>query len=198
MIVDRLITAPNDEPVLLNEMREVLGITRDDDTARDRILQSRLYAAIEYCQDYCNVCFVEQTRRLYSPSFYNRFIVKPNLQSVTSITYIDNNDNLQTVLPSTYIVDTVRSQVVLKNGESWPADVADHPNAVSIEYVAGENDTDNIPSAIKEAIKFIVIQWENYQDSLSSPDTSTTINTVPYAVKQLLDVYRNYRVNNYA
>jgi hypothetical protein len=63
----------------------------------------------------------------------------PRLQSVQSITYVDEDGATQTFSSTKYhvAVGEYRGYIVLKSGESWPTVAEDHPEAVTIAYTAG-------------------------------------------------------------
>lgn len=81
-------------------------------------------------------------------------VYRPPLQSVTSITYYDENGSLQTLDPSLYIVDTNSEPGRLHPapGTEWPKTQHDRRNAVQIEYVAGYGSATHVPDDVKQFI----------------------------------------------
>lgn len=181
-------TAPTDEPITLNDVRSILGITQIADTSRDAVISAQIIAARSWAEHYTRRALMPQTWFNYLNAFSDVMDLKCSLQSVTSIKYLDSAGVLQTLSPTIYYVDLVNSQVALANGKSWPSTYVQH-NSVIIEFVCGYLSDDEVPQDIKEAIKFLVAHWENYQTSIEG----VRITTVPYAVQQLLNNYVDYR-----
>jgi uncharacterized phiE125 gp8 family phage protein len=83
----------------------------------------------------------------------------PPLQSVTSVQYLDSTRTLQTMDPSTYIVETamLQGRITLPQSQAWPTDVAVERDAVRITFVAGYGaDESALPAGIKQAAKLLV------------------------------------------
>lgn len=95
----------------------------------------------------------------------------PNLQSVTSITYIDGN-GAQTLPTSVYDVDTdaFPGRVVLKFGQSWPGTRAQR-NAVVITFVAGYVSPALVPANWKAAVRLLIGHWHDNPDGSELPST---------------------------
>jgi hypothetical protein len=78
-------------------------------------------------------------------------------------------------------------------GLAWP-DNRIEPNAVQIDYLCGYGEPGctaaesvaAVPEPIKDAIRFIVGQWEQFQSSIEGVVRPFTI---PNAAKQLLEPY---------
>lgn len=81
----------------------------------------------------------------------------PPLQSITSITYVDQDGATQTMPAADYIVDTASKPgvVALAYGKSWPSARAQR-NAVTIRFVAGYGAAADVPAAIKDAMKLLI------------------------------------------
>jgi hypothetical protein len=101
---------------------------------------------------------------------------------------MDSSAVLQTLDTSIYVIDVVDNRIHLAYRKSWPT-VYDQANAVQIEYISGYGLASSVPEEIKDAIKFIVGHWENYQSTIEG----ARITTIPYAVEQLLAPYRDLR-----
>ncbi|MBA4152482.1 MAG: hypothetical protein C0509_07970, partial [Acinetobacter sp.] len=186
----RLKTAPVQEPVTLEEVRRALGNFDVSETTRDGIITARITAARQWCEDYTRTGFITQTWMAYGSEFGCAVIeLRPPLQSVVSVKYVDTNGILQTLSPSTYLVDTVNHAIHASPNAVWPTTL-DRYDSVQIEYVAGYGNAGQVPEPIKEAIKFIVGQWEGFQATI---EAGLRPQTVPWAAMQLLNYYRDYR-----
>lgn len=188
MIAHKIKTHPDVEPVTLGNMRDFMGITRANDTARDSQIDAQIKAARLFAETYTDTAILTQTWTLLSPKFENKFNLRPELQSVLSVKYYDDAGALQTVSPAIYIVDTDTNSVQLAPNSAWPQSQA-RTSAVIIEYDCGYASVDEIPEPIILAIKFLVGHWEGSQKSIEG----ARITTVPYAVEQLLNPFRNLR-----
>lgn len=80
----------------------------------------------------------------------------PPLQSVTSITTYDRDNNASTYPDTRYRVDLQSGRIYLNEGEVWPSDLRAQ-DAVEVTYVAGYG-SGNIPAPILEAIRSYVEQ----------------------------------------
>lgn len=189
-------TPPTVEPISLGEMRAHLGISDASDTVRDSVISARITAAREWAEEYTRRRFITQTLVGYAHDFpwscYHKNAVDliAPLQSVTSVKYLDGDGNQQTLSASDYQVSTVNACVLPAYSKTWP-DVREQPESVQIEYVAGYGDAGNaVPQSIKEAIMFIVSQWEIFQPAIEGMFRPLD---VPNAAKQLLNSYIDYR-----
>lgn len=115
-------------------------------------------------------------------------ISKPNLQSVTSIVYIDTAGDSQTWDAADYQVDANRvfPRIAPAYGESWPS-TRDQMNAVTITAVYGYGDDWNdVPESIRHAILIMTGDgYEHREDTI----TGTIVARIG-AARALLDFYR--------
>lgn len=185
----RLITEPTVEPVTLAEMRLQIGITTASDTGRDSVITQKIKSARRWCELHTRIAFVTQTWVQYADCFQDYFDLKANLKTVSSVKYIDSNGVLQTLADSEYTVDLVNSRLYPAYDKAWP-DARKQVNSVLIEHVSGFGLAVAVPEEIKDAIKFIVGHWENYQSSVEGGER---VSTIPYAVTQLLQYHVDLR-----
>lgn len=169
-MTDRLVTAPAVEPISLDELKIFLREELVDPTpSQDLLLEELIVGCREYVENYCNRALVTQTREVTFPWFPNENgpieLPKAQLQSITSIKYIDYTGVLQTIAPTEYQVDTYREPGLVKPvwqkyWALWP--VRDDFNAVQVRYVCGYpaggtnavNDLlANVPKSIKTWMK---------------------------------------------
>ena len=77
---------------------------------------------------------------------------------MTSIQYVDDAGDTQTLSTSLYQVDT-KSQpgrIIPAYGESWPTVRSDTLNAVTVNFVAGYgDDPEDVPAGLRHAVKLI-------------------------------------------
>lgn len=169
-MAEKLITAPDEEPVTLTEAKAQCIV---ETTAYDTIIGSKIKSAREWVEDYTGRALMEQTWRTKLDRFPCGVIYlnHPPLQSVTSITYMDTAGVTQTLSSSAYIVDTTSEpgRVGEAYGYTWPA-TRDQMGAVTIESVHGYEDSDAVPQAIKDAILVLIAElYQNREVSIVGP-----------------------------
>jgi uncharacterized phiE125 gp8 family phage protein len=112
----------------------------------------------------------------------------PKVQSVTSITYVDDSGNPQTLDPSIYNTDTNSepARILPVNGGTWPYPAVYVGGTVKVSFVAGSYTPDTCPASIKQAMLMLIGSW--YINRRSVSDKPMTV--VPMAVDCLLAAYR--------
>jgi uncharacterized phiE125 gp8 family phage protein len=176
-------TEPTVEPVSLADMKLHLRV---DCTADDDLITSLIVAARQWCEDYEHRAYITQTitaKLDYLPS--QIILPKPRLQSVTSITYTDTAEAVQTLNSSLYDVDTYREpgQVTRGYNENYPS-VLTTVNSVTIVYVAGYGDAaTDVPDKTISAIKLLCAHL--YEHRMAVSDLS--LEEIPLGVKSLLN-----------
>jgi uncharacterized phiE125 gp8 family phage protein len=130
------ITAPYAEPIHLDEAKDHLLVTGDD---QDAVISRIIMAARSDCEDFTGRQFVTATYDLYLDVFPDVIEVPlPPLVSVTSIAYEDTAGDTQTMTSTDYVVDTISEPglISLAYGESWPATYGE-ANAIRVRFVCG-------------------------------------------------------------
>lgn len=116
----------------------------------------------------------------------------PPLQSVSSITYIDQNGVLQTLDPATYIVDAKSqpARITPAFGQIWPA-TQWQANAITIRFVAGYGAAAAVPACIRQWMLMRVSTMFENREQLSVGHTrSALIEVPPSYIDGLLDPER--------
>ena len=188
-------TPPAVEPVSLAEMRSHLGIGQSSDTSRDAIIAGRITTARTMAESYTGQALITKTVTGYSNVFEDVICLLSPAKSITSINYIDTDGNSQTLDPAAYELDPITSIVVPAYGAIWP-EAREKVNSVQVVYVAGYGNTaESVPAPILDAIKFMVGQWEQFQNTIEGGIRPLTI---PNAAKELLAPYKDFREIYYA
>lgn len=79
------------------------------------------------------------------------YLARPPIQSITSITTYDKDNNSSVFADSNYTLDGPNARVFLNDDSVWPTDLRDK-NAVEIVYVGGYGDAAaDVPSPIRRA-----------------------------------------------
>ena len=176
------------EPITLTEAKLHLRVT---ETADDSLISSLITAARQYAEPYTRRCFITQTKTLAFDSFPASNEIRlpwSKLAGITSITYYDTANALQTLDAANYLLDTVNEpgRVRLISTESWPS-VYDRINAVTITYTAGYGAAADVPEGIKAAMKLLVGHWYENREGVI---TGTIVTEMKMAVDALLSFYR--------
>lgn len=190
---------PASEPLTLAEAKTHLRVDTSDD---DEYVNALIVAARNHVESITRRALITQTWDLYIddfPGVDNPIeLPKAPLQSVTSIIYVDENGDEQTLNASSYIVSTVGvpGRITPEYELDWPV-TREIVDAVRIRFVAGYEDSgsspqdlaDNVPDAIKHAIKLIISHWYENREPVN---IGNIITPLPMAIDALLAPYRVY------
>jgi uncharacterized phiE125 gp8 family phage protein len=157
-------TAATDEPLTLDEIKEHLRVTHNEEDNRIAGLGVAARQAVEYfTRRQLMKATYDFTRREWPDGSEVVEIPKPPLQSLT-VTYIDSDGNSQTLATTVYTVDTASEpgRFFLAKDQSWP-DLEGAPNVQEITitavcgYSAGTvaQQRAAVPDTIKEQIKIL-------------------------------------------
>ncbi len=153
------------EPLTVGEVKVQLSIT---DTAHDTPLTTAIKAArksFEMTMD----ATLTTTTLIQTLDFFPHtgviFLNRPPLQSVTSITYVDDAGDTQTWDSSKYDVDitAVRGRIMPAHGELWPSTRA-QMEAVAGTVKAGYGDSaGDVPEDTKQTLLMAIDDWFLYR-----------------------------------
>ena len=201
-----LVTPPVLEPLTFAEL--VDHLREDPETPQRQVLERLIIAARAEIERRCGIALLEQTRRLWLDSFpwsADGEICLPfsPVSSVSSIKYLDQNGDLQTLasgnespaLDPDYLVNTISfpARIMPAYGKFWPA-TRSQVNAVQIEYVCGFGDRpEDVPEAIRLQMSRLVGHWYENRESTAPGDA------LPKEVDdQLQAVIMDYRISHFA
>ena len=178
-----LVTAPDIEPVSVAEFKSQLRVDASDE---DTYIALCITTARQWCENYAQRKFITQSWRLYLDKFAVREITLPfgSLQSITSITYYDTNNTLQTLSADEYEVDIYGDEGMVrpKDGYDWPATYP-RLNAVIIQFVCGYgDDAADVPEGLRHVIKYTAGQLFENRESISSLPESVKPLIFPYTI----------------
>jgi len=153
-MITHVSTVSVSEPVTIREVKDHLRITT---AASDTVLANMITTARQQAEDFMRRTIMPSTIVGSIDSLCGDVIDLPfpPLRSVTSITYIDNNGDQQTVAPETYSLDIPGMRILRAYGQSWPRGRAEK-GSVKITYVAGYESIAAVPEKIKTAIILLV------------------------------------------
>lgn len=159
--------AAQTDPVTLAEAKSQLYITSTD---RDTVIARLITTSIELCQKYSGLSFITQTRQMKIDAFpvcppyqitlpYGPVIAisgndaKSPSPNALGISYVDDDGATQTlVLNTDFYLDNSGQIARLSPVDSWPTDVDDRINAITLTWTAGYGGATAVPSTVKDAI----------------------------------------------
>jgi uncharacterized phiE125 gp8 family phage protein len=145
-----LVTAPAYEPISLVEAKLFLKV---DTTADDPLIEDCIRAAREYGERFTQSAFIQQTWDDKRDGFPCGLIwlERPPVQSITSISYVDNNGDSQTWSSAEYRTDllssAIKSRIEPAYGYSYPS-TRGIINAVTVRQVCGYSSTSKSVTSI--------------------------------------------------
>jgi uncharacterized phiE125 gp8 family phage protein len=101
---------------------------------------------------------------------------KPPVQSVSSIAYLDENGDSQTLSSSLYRTDlnSRPSRIEPAYGQSWPSTYG-VSNSITVTFLAGYTTQALIPEQAKQAIKLLVSHWYSHRDAVLAGTIATEL-----------------------
>ncbi len=182
-------TPPAVEPVSVHELAQHLRISSDHVGAEAGYLETLISAARYHAEH------AELWKQLITATWkatFNRFpqgriaLRYPPLQEVTKIEYIDTDGVTQTIDAADYLVASEYEPGFVQPapGKSWPGDVANRPDAVTVTFKAGYGDSgSDVPGGIKVAIMMIAASWYENREAVV---VGVTSHKLPIGVEYIL------------
>lgn len=168
------ITAPVGCPV---SHADILPAIRADGNEFDSQLDFIIPAITQAAESKLGRKLINQTLELILDSFPTGHIdlQYPNATGITSIKYLDQTGQEQTLAPANYrLISTDHdSKVSLAQNNSWPA-VTKQPGAVRIRFICGYGeDAEQVPTAIRLWIISQCVAAINNPDGLAAKDMAS-------------------------
>jgi len=155
----QLVIGPSGDVLSTEDIKQHLGFLGDDADIVSQINDFQTMA-VERIESETRRQLLTATYKVFFSCFRNPLrIRKPPVQSISSVKYLDNNEDTQTVATSVYesFLDREPGEIWLQDGESWPVSLP-HQRAVTVEFVTGYGDWTDIPSTVRHLIRLIVEQ----------------------------------------
>ena len=183
------VTAPTAEPISVADAKRHLRVEHSDD---DLLIKRLIETAVAYVdvRGALGKAMITQTwSEWFAPNPSEIILSLGPVQSVSSISYYDTDNALQTSLLANYHVLGPSSRTVIKpkTGYSWPTTFT-RDDAIKVQYVIGYGDTfRDVPSTVRHAILMLVSHYyENRENEL----IGTISKTIPFGFKALIDSER--------
>ena len=184
----QLVTPPAEEPVSLVDAKLHLRVDFDED---DTLIASLISAARQAAETLTGRQFGTARWKLVLDGFPRSAIAlaKCPVQSVVAINYLDMNSSVQTMLASTYTVDTAcePARITPVFGKTWPPTLP-QIGSVTVMFDAGYGAAAAVPAGIKSWIKLRVGSLYAHREEMSVLMRGR-IDPLPF-VDGLLDPYR--------
>jgi uncharacterized phiE125 gp8 family phage protein len=195
------------EPVALADLKVHLRLSAGA-TSEDAYLTTMITAARRACELRINRSIVGSGQTLTIDKFPARDAIWPNdplepwapgdlyielpggtVSSVTSISYLDEAGQAQTLSTDAYVTDLANTPARVAPLVKWPA-VADRPGAVSIAYVISPMSSDDW-TAIGQAMLLMIGHWYRNREAVSV-DQRGVPTELPLSVSMLLEPLRQW------
>jgi hypothetical protein len=216
MLNFKVTVPPAIEPVSVNAGKNHLRVDFPDD---DELIMALIGASREWAEVYTKRAFFNQTIVLsmdsfplykgdygtippaqahgwpYFSAYWDPFSIRlprPSAVSVTSITYVDVTNTVQTLDPSLYFVDVTSepARIVPMPGLTWPTTQTYLPGSVQITYVTGSYGDgvtlNTCPFAVTAAIKLMLGHLYKNRETVSE----LALKEIPIGAKALLDTIK--------
>jgi uncharacterized phiE125 gp8 family phage protein len=164
----KLKTAPEEEPVTLEEAKAHLRVDTEDD---DELIEALIKAARETCETFQNRVYITQVWELWLDAWPEQIWIKlplPPLQEDVEVKYYDVNDLSETFDDFLIDMKSEPGYIVLNTGASWPSTTLRPANGVCVTFAAGYGDAEDVPQKIKQAMLLIIGDWYENREAKSS------------------------------
>jgi uncharacterized phiE125 gp8 family phage protein len=184
----KALEAPAEEPITTAEAKSHLKVDTDDE---DTYIGTLIIAAREYAEGVLGRTLVSTRKQIKLDAFPENNgpieIPLPPTIEIQSFAYINASGGSTSLVEDTDFKlvdggDNEPAKVVPCYGKSWPAARAED-DAVTIVFLAGWEDADDVPQSIKQAILLLVAHWFENRESVN---IGNIVNEVPQGVDALL------------
>lgn len=188
-----LVTPPEAAPIDLASAKAHLRVDFESD---DALIQGLIDAATAWLDGHAGVlgrALVTQTWKARFdycfPAWRIPLPLSP-VQAVDSIEYVDAQGATQTVSSSDYVViDGPAAAVQPAFGKAWPAPRG-QARAVAITFTAGYGAPDDVPGALKAAIKLLVGHFYEHREGVVGVEQRDSSAELPLGVAALIRPFR--------
>ncbi|MBW1612412.1 MAG: phage head-tail connector protein [Deltaproteobacteria bacterium] len=181
-------TAATSEPVTLAEVKSHMKVYINDD---DEYISSLITAAREKYEADTLRQIMEATWQLYLDRFTSQVnIERCPVKSIESVKYNDSGSQEQTMTKDTDYYSDVLSEPGKVRFVNMPA-TDGRPNAICIEFKAGETNRANVAETDRHAIRLLAAHWYELRQPVI---TGMTLASVPITYDTLVELRRIPRI----
>lgn len=186
-----LVTAPDNEPLTVQQAKDHLRLDTDDD---DGLLLDLITASRVWIEGQTHRALITQTWDYGIDGGYSYrkgipYIDLPlnPVASVTSISYVSGASPNPTLSASSYTVAarTHGSYIVPAYNSTWPTPLA-VPDAVVVRFVAGEA---SCPKPLERAVAMLVTHLYENREPVNTGQGQVIVE-VPYSIEAMISPYR--------
>jgi uncharacterized phiE125 gp8 family phage protein len=189
------IIVPPTELITVAEAAEFMRIDDNGDSPKtypeEMLIENLITTARQWCEEYLRRSIGVQTLELVLERFPRIILLRPPVISITSLKYLDENNDEQTLIEDNDFYAAIDSEPAeIKAVSGWPTTL-NIGNAVRVRYQAGYSDgsspmlSPQLPKTIRTAILMIVS--DSYHNREAQTEKPLTVNS---AVERLLSTYR--------
>lgn len=142
-----------------------------------------LLAAAEHVETITGRAFLTQTWKGFLDYFpWEDEIQVPKgwMQSVTHLKYWGSDDTEYTLSTDEYAVDTGGDgfgRLKLKYNKTWPSVTLRTLNPVEVQFVAGKTTANDLPHAIRQAIRLLGASWYEHREEVVLGSTAAVVSS---------------------
>lgn len=159
MITYKLKTGPTEKPLCVGDVKDFL---RYYSTEQDYVIEALMDTALLEVESQSYRKLITQTWTITCNTWQEaKEVIKfGQLQSVSSVTYLDEDENLQTVSTSEYKVagtgDADKGRIIFYADGDFDYPSVFEVEPITIEFICGYGDPVDVPEVFKTAIKMLV------------------------------------------
>lgn len=199
-----LTTAPQIEPITLDEAQNYLKVVDLTDEKENAYIQSLVTVAREWCEMYQHRAYITQTWEMSlnefpcaSDDMLNDYettsiieIPKGKLQKINSISYKDIYGNEKSLVENDdYIVSNrgILGKVSPPYGAIFPTEPLFPLDPIVINFTCGYGDTaDKVPSKVKQAMYMLISHWYDNRAIISDLRGVDPTKEMAFSIQSLL------------
>ena len=185
----RLKTAPTATPVSVAEAKTHLRIDSSF-TADDTYIETLISVATFAAENYMNLWIMQQSWYLdidSFPDYFNLLRGQNDDLTINSITYADTANANQTLAASNYFGDgSMKPARIYFAPDATIPSTYDKPNAVVVDFTAGNRNASEVPAPIRQATLLMVGTYYETRQTVSD----RTYKEIPQSAEFLLMPYR--------
>ena len=170
-----------DAVISVADLKEHLRVDHSDE---DTLIEAYRDAAIKWVEDYCNTRLGDVTAVYHMDAFHTTTIPVAPVSAISSVTYLDQAGDSQTLGTSYYWFDLKRQPARI-TFDNAPDVFDDTYNAVQVNMTIGYAEA-SIPKPLIHGIRLMVAQL--YE--MRQPVTGSTTYEVPLGLHSIMSPYR--------
>lgn len=192
------IQAPENEPLSLDEVKAQRRVSMSSNSL-NRLFDLWVPASRQHFEEQTGRQCITSTWEYWLAGFPCGSIIelpKPPLQSVLSVTYVDESGTDVVLDPATYTVEKpsgaycARGRIVLVAGASWPTTIADERFSVRVQLVAGYgDDAADVPALVRASLLFLVGHFHMYGEEVIEP-RSSALQVLPLGATKMIEAFK--------